>query len=150
MLQEVNDLLYDDNDAMMFVTVLYAVYNPATRELTYANGGHNLPVIVHSDGSNTVMPSTNGIALGILDGGEYEQNSITCAPGDTVVLYTDGVTEAINMGEEEFGMERLQEIFTSAPDDCRKAVEGVFEAVSDFAGEAPQFDDITCLALRVK
>ena len=149
-LQEVNDLLYDDNDAMMFVTVLYAVYNPATRELTYANGGHNLPVIIHADGSNTVMPSTNGIALGILDGSEFEQNSITCAPGDTVVLYTDGVTEAINMTEEEFGMERLQDIFTSAPEDCRKAVEGVFEAVSDFAGEAPQFDDITCLALRVK
>ena len=149
-LQEVNDLLYDDNDAMMFVTVLYAVYNPATRELTYANGGHNLPVIVHSDGSNTVMPSTNGIALGILAGGEFEQNIITCAPGDTVVLYTDGVTEAINLAEEEFGMERLQEIFTSAPEDCRKAVEGVFDAVSSFAGEAPQFDDITCLALRVK
>lgn len=149
-LQEVNDLLYDDNDAMMFVTVLYAVYNPATRELTYANGGHNLPVIVHTDGSNTVMPSTNGIALGILDGGEFEQNSITCAPGDTVVLYTDGVTEAINGGEEEFGMERLQAIFTSAPGDCRTAVEAVFDAVSDFAGEAPQFDDITCLALRVK
>ncbi|MXZ91463.1 MAG: SpoIIE family protein phosphatase [Chloroflexi bacterium] len=149
-LQEVNDLLYDDNDAMMFVTVLYAVYDPATRELTYANGGHNLPVIVHADGSNTVMPSTNGIALGILDGGEYEQSSITCAPGDTVVLYTDGVTEAINVGEEEFGMERLQGIFTSAPGDCRTAVEAVFDAVSDFAGEAPQFDDITCLALRVK
>ena len=149
-LQEVNDLLYDDNEAMMFVTVLYAVYNPATRELTYANGGHNLPVIVHADGSNTVMPSTNGIALGILDGGEFEQSSITCAPGDTVVLYTDGVTEAINVSEEEFGMERLQGIFTSAPGDCRTAVEAVFDAVSDFAGEAPQFDDITCLALRVK
>ncbi len=149
-LQEVNDLLYDDNEAMMFVTVLYAVYNPATRELTYANGGHNLPVIVHADGSNTVMPSTNGIALGILSGGEYEQNSITCAPGDTVVLYTDGVTEAINVADEEFGMDRLQGIFTSAPGDCRLAVEAVFDSVSDFAGEAPQFDDITCLALRVK
>ena len=149
-LQEVNDLLYDDNDAMMFVTVFYAVYDPETKTLTYANGGHNLPVIVHPNGENTVIPSTNGIALGILPGGEYEQNSITCEPGDTVVLYTDGVTEAINVRAEEFGMERLQGIFLSAPGDCRSAVQSVFDTVSEFAGDAPQFDDITCLALRVK
>ena len=149
-LGEVNDLLYDDNDAMMFVTVFYAVYNPETRELTYANGGHNLPVIVHADGENTVIPSTNGIALGILPGGEYEQNSIACRPGDTVVLYTDGVTEAINVRAEEFGMERLHDIFLTGPGDCRGAVQSVFDAVEEFAGEAPQFDDITCLALRVK
>ena len=97
-----------------------------------------------------MIPSTNGIALGILPGGEYEQNSITCEPGDTVVLYTDGVTEAINVRAEEFGMERLQGIFLSAPGDCRSAVQSVFDTVSEFAGEAPQFDDITCLALRVK
>ena len=149
-LKEVNDLLYDDNEAMMFVTVFYAVYDPRTRELTYANGGHNLPVIVHANGENTVIASTNGIALGILPSGEYEQSSITCEPGDTVVLYTDGVTEAIDVAEEEFGMERLQGVFTSAPGDCRGAVQSVFDAVEEFAGEAPQFDDITCLALRVK
>ena len=110
-LREVNDLLYDDNEAMMFVTMLYGVYDPETRALTYANGGHNLPIIVHDDGSSSVIPSTNGVALGILPGAEYEQSSITCAPGDTVVFYTDGVTEAIDTEEEEFGMERLQETF---------------------------------------
>lgn len=149
-LQEVNDLLYDDNEAMMFVTVLYGVYNPETRTLTYANGGHNLPIIVHDDGSSSVIPSTNGVALGILPGGEYEQSSITCAPGDTVVLYTDGVTEAIDTEEEEFGMDRLQETFNWGPEDCREAVLSILDAVRDFAGGAPQFDDITCLALKVK
>ncbi|MCY3691080.1 MAG: SpoIIE family protein phosphatase, partial [Chloroflexi bacterium] len=149
-LQEVNDLLYDDNEAMMFVTVLYGVYNPETRTLTYANGGHNLPIIVHDDGSSSVIPSTNGVALGILPGGEYEQSSITCAPGDTVVFYTDGVTEAIDTEEEEFGMERLQDTFDREPEDCRKAVLSILDAVSDFAGGAPQFDDITCLALKIK
>ena len=149
-LREVNDLLYDDNEAMMFVTVLYGVYNPATRTLTYANGGHNLPIIVHDDGSSSVIPSTNGVALGILPGGEYEQSSITCAPGDTVVFYTDGVTEAIDTKEEEFGMDRLQETFNWGPEDCREAVLSILDAVSDFAGGAPQFDDITCLALKVK
>ena len=149
-LREVNDLLYDDNEAMMFVTVLYGVYNPATRTLTYANGGHNLPIVVHDDGSSSIIPSTNGVALGILPGGEYEQSSITCAPGDTVVFYTDGVTEAIDTDEEEFGMERLQETFNWGPEDCREAVLSILDAVSDFAGGAPQFDDITCLALKIK
>ena len=149
-LKEVNDLLYDDNEAMMFVTMLYGVYDPETRILTYANGGHNLPIIVHDDGSSSVIPSTNGVALGILSGGEYEQNSITCAPGDTVVFYTDGVTEAIDNEEEEFGMERLQETFKWGPEDCREAVLSILDSVSDFAGDAPQFDDITCLALKVK
>lgn len=149
-LQEVNDLLSDDNDAMMFVTLLYAVYNPKTRELTYANGGHNPPIVIHSDGSTSVIQSDHGVALGIMSGGEYAENTITCSPGDTIIFYTDGVTEAINITEEEFGMERLQDIFTAACDDCRSAVQSIFEAVSDFAGQAPQFDDITCLALRVK
>ena len=149
-IREVNELLSDDNQAMMFVTLLYAVYNPGTRELTFANGGHNPPIIVHADGSNTVVNGEHGVALGIMTGGEYAENSITCAPGDTVVFYTDGVTEAINTEEEEFGMDRLQRVFTAAPGDCRSAVQSVFDAVSDFAGEAPQFDDITCLALRVK
>ena len=61
-LHEVNDLLYEDNETLMFVTVLYAVYEPATGQLTYANGGHDPPLIVHPDGSSTVLPSTGGIA----------------------------------------------------------------------------------------
>ena len=147
-LSEVNQLLYEDNEAMMFVTLLYAVYDPSTRVLTYANGGHTLPVLIHADGTHTVLPTTNGIALGVMDGADYEQASVTCAPGDTVVFYTDGVTEAFNSDGEEFGMDRLLQIFESSPDDCRTTLDLIFDAVSEFAGDAPQFDDITCLALR--
>ena len=67
-LEEVNDLLYKDNPSLMFVTVLYAIYDPATGQITYANGGHNPPLIVHPDGSSTVLPSTGGIALGVMPG----------------------------------------------------------------------------------
>ncbi len=147
-LGEVNQLLYEDNEAMMFVTLLYAVYNPATRILTYANGGHNLPVLIHADGSHTVLPSTNGIALGVMGGAEFEQATVECAPGDTVVFYTDGVTEAFNNQGEEFGMDRLLKIFETPFDNCRTTIEAIFDTVNDFAGDAPQFDDITCLALR--
>ena len=147
-LAEVNQMLYEDNEAMMFVTVIYGVYNPKTRELTYANGGHCLPVLIHADGSKTVFPTTDGIALGILPGAEFEQRTIVCQPGDTVVFYSDGVTEAFNSEDEEFGMDRLLEIFDPKPADCRQTIESIFDAVSAFAGNAPQFDDITCLALR--
>ena len=147
-MNEVNQLLYEDNEAMMFVTLLYAVYDPETRTLTYANGGHTLPVLIHADGSNTVLPSTNGIALGVLPGAEFEVATVSCAPGDTVVFYTDGVTEAFNDQSEEFGMDRLLKIFEAPVDNCRTTIEAIFDTVNEFAGDAPQFDDITCLALR--
>ena len=148
-LREVNDLLCEDNDTMMFVTLLYAVYNPATGELTYANGGHNEPLVVHSDGSSLLLPGTKGIALGVFPGVPYEENTISIDPGDALVFYTDGVTEAVNTSDEEFGLERLQEVFESdPPTDVKTATASVFTAVSDFEGTAPQFDDITCMIFR--
>ena len=148
-LREVNDLLNEQNDAAMFVTVLYAVYNPANGTLTYANGGHNAPLVVHPDGSSFALPLTGGIALGVAPELEYGHDSVTLAPGDTVILYTDGVTEAMNAEGEEFGMDRLREVFASSPpEDSQDANAAVFEAVSAFAGDTPQSDDITCLAFR--
>ena len=147
-LQEVNDLLHEDNEAEMFVTMLYGVYNTRTGHLSYANGGHNTPVVFHADGTITELPLTGGIALGLMPDFEYDQDSIVLAPGDTVVFYTDGVTEAMNSEEEEFGMERLRGIFPEPPGNAYQANEAVFEAVHEFAGDAMQSDDVTCLILR--
>ena len=148
-LGEVNDLLNEDNEAEMFVTMLYATYDTKTGKLTYANGGHNTPIVYHSDGSSTELPLTGGIALGLLPDFEYEQNSIDLAPGDTVVFYTDGVTEAMNHVEEEFGMERLHGVFGGeSPANAQQANDDVFKAVHAFAGDTPQSDDVTCLTLR--
>ncbi len=147
-LREVNDLLDEDNEASMFVTVLYAVYDPVTGELTYANGGHNSPLVVHADGSSALLPLTEGIALGVMPGLEFRENTVVLSPGDTVVFYTDGVTEAMDSSGEQFGTHRLYEIFAaSAPKDSREANRAVFEAVRDFVGETPQSDDITCMTL---
>ena len=148
-LSEVNQLLQEENDAAMFVTVFYAAFDPKSGELTYANGGHNTPLVVHADGSSTVIPPTGGIALGVVPDFTYEESSMTLQPGDRVVLYTDGVTEAENDHSDQFGLERLCEVFTSGtPTDARATNEAVFDAVEAFAGEAPQFDDVTCLTLR--
>jgi sigma-B regulation protein RsbU (phosphoserine phosphatase) len=147
-LGEVNNLLDEDNDAAMFVTLLYAVYYPATGKLTYANGGHNSPLVVHSDGSSSLLPLTDGIALGVIPGLDFIENTVVLSPGDTVIFYTDGVTEAMDDDGEEFGTERLFEIFADAPPrDSQEANDAVFTAVRDFVGDTPQSDDITCMVL---
>ena len=147
-LREVNNLLVEDNETMMFVTLFYALYDPHSGLLTYANGGHNAPLIRHADGSSTLLPLTGGIALGVIDGIEYEQAEVRLERGETLILYTDGVTEAMNEAEEEFGLDRLAAVLTSHPSNDPEEVNGaIFEAVRAFAGDAPQSDDITCLTL---
>ena len=147
-LREVNNLLNDDNEASMFVTVLYATFDPRSGELVYANGGHNSPLMVRADGSSELLPLTGGIALGVVPDYRYARNTVTLEPGDTLVLYTDGVTEAMNDTHEEFGVERLRAIFASdPPGDSRETTQAVFDAVHAFAGDTPQSDDVTCLSL---
>ena len=147
-LDEVNSLLQDDSDTGMFVTLFYGIYDPATNEFTYANGGHNPPLIVHADGSSTVLAMTGGVALGVVPSIQYEQTTVALSPGDTILLYTDGVTDATNEEGEFFGLERLQATFAgNPPRDSRAANDAVFEALQNFVGDAAQADDITCLAL---
>ena len=148
-LREVNQLLYENNEAGMFVTVFFAVFDPANGELVYANGGHNPPLIVHADGSSTLVSGDSGIALGMIADYPFERHVMRLAPGETAILYTDGVTEAENDRRDQFGMDRLRDVMAAAPPtDARGATDTVFRAVREFAGDAPQFDDITCLTLH--
>ncbi len=148
-LAEVNDLLDEDNEAAMFVTLFYATYDPDTSELTYSNGGHNEPIIVHPDGTTTVLPPTGGVALGVIPNLKFDENTITLAPGDTVVLYTDGITEAVNGEGELFGLDRLRQVFLDRqPNTAEEASRITLEAVNNFAGDEPQADDQACLTLR--
>ena len=148
-LAHVNDLLTEDNAAAMFVTMLYMIFDPSNGTLTYATGGHDAPVLVHADGSADELPGTGGIALGVVSNSKYECRSETVSPGDTIVLYTDGVTEARNSAGVQFGLKRLCDAFVGSPPAGPKAAtDGVFDVVSEFVGDAPQFDDITCVALQ--
>ena len=147
-LGEVNNLLDEDNDAAMFVTLLYAVYDPASGALTYANGGHNSPLVVRADGHSSLLPLTSGIALGVIPDLDFLENTVVLSPGDTVIFYTDGVTEAMDDDGEEFGTKRLFEVFADGPPiDSEEANNAVFRAVRDFVGDTPQSDDITCMVL---
>lgn len=148
-LSEVNDLLTEDNEAFMFVTVIYAVFDPDTGGLTYANGGHNNPLLVHADGTSEELPMTGGIALGVMPGLEYKESDTSLVQGDSLILYTDGVSEAMNSEGEEFGVDRLREIFAkNPPTSARGTNEAILQAVHDFAGDTPQSDDVTCLVLQ--
>ena len=148
-LSEVNDLLNEDNETVMFVTILYAVFDPGSGVLTYANGGHSNPLLVHADGSSYELPLTGGIALGVMPELTYKEDSVDLQPGDTLILYTDGVSEAMNPVGEEFGVDRLRAIFADQPPtSARMANEVILEAVAEFADGTPQSDDVTCLVLR--
>ena len=147
-LETANGVLTADNAETMFVTVLYAVFDPRNSTYSYSNGGHDSPLVVHADGTSTLLPHTGGIALGVWQELPYPSNTVTLQKGDTVLLYTDGVTEAQDHTGEQFGLERMRDLFRGRPPTGAKAAtDRVFKAVHEFAGAAPQFDDITCLAL---
>ena len=153
-LEDVNELLAENNDACVFVTVFYAVLNLKTGLLRYCNGGHNRPRILRKSGLVEELAGTDDAILGIVPGGDYHDASVQMAPGDGLFLYTDGISEAQGLEHEEFGEWRLDETLRrlTAPQggESREIANGVVEAVQQFVGRAPQSDDITCIALRYK
>jgi phosphoserine phosphatase RsbU/P len=142
-----NDLLCAENDLSMFATLFYAVIDAETGALTYCNAGHNPPLLMRA-GRGIEELDASGPPLGIVAGIGYAPGAARLAPGDRILLYTDGVTEAADAAAAEFGMARLREAIAAcsgAP--AEGLVTEVFKRVEAFAGDAPQSDDITCLAL---
>ncbi len=133
----------------MFVTVFCAIYNTKTGLVTYCNAGHNPPHLLRSDGSVEVLPKSKNVLVGIFDDMEYEENTLQLASGDTLVMFTDGVTEAWNPQKMEFGTERLNAILGGLVDKgSRQIVDTIKTAITDFAEGAEQSDDITMLVIK--
>ncbi len=148
-LMEVNDLLYKDNDANMFVTAFFHVLDPNSGAVAYANAGHDRPLVVRANGEIESLDKVPGIALGIIEGSKYKESSTKLADGDLLFTYTDGVTEAENPDGEQLGLGRLRETLSGlAGASARETTEGVVRVVSDFMQDADQLDDITCMAIR--
>ncbi|MDI9571378.1 MAG: SpoIIE family protein phosphatase [Pseudomonadota bacterium] len=150
-LEQVNRELCKDNDSSMFVTVCCGLLNFKTGELLFSNAGHNLPVMLPAGGGSAWLESPPGFLLGIMEDARYETLRLALNPGDTLFLYTDGVTEAMNEREEFFSDAALLRTLDACPGgDPEKLVKCVFGAVKAFAGAEPQSDDITVLALRYR
>ena len=146
-----NTLLAKESVNSMFVTVFYGIYNIRTGEVTYTNAGHNPPYIMKANGSVQSLPMSKDIIAGFLDDFQFTENTLQLEPGDTLLMFTDGVTEAIDPEENEYGVERLQQLLGQlVASDCQKIIDTVKADVKAFAGEAEQSDDITLLALKRK
>ena len=150
-LQESNELLCKEDVNGMFVTVFYAILNIHTGDVIYCNGGHDQPVWIHKNGEIERLPLTGNMALGVMSGLPYNERMFRLAPGDTLYLYTDGVNEAMNERNEQYGDARLDQTCASLKGKSPKAlIEGVSASLRAFVGEAVQSDDITMLALTFK
>ncbi|MBQ0037584.1 MAG: SpoIIE family protein phosphatase [Clostridiales bacterium] len=145
-----NDQLCDGNDAGMFVTAWMGVLDLRTGLITFVNAGHNPPLIRKKDGSFEYLRSRASLVLAGMDGIRYRKNELQLEPGDTIYLYTDGVTEATNANEELYGEARLLKRLNSMEiSDVEQICRAVKADVDQFVGEAPQFDDITMVCLTL-
>jgi sigma-B regulation protein RsbU (phosphoserine phosphatase) len=145
-----NDLIAQEERAGMFVTLFYGILDTEDMSLTYVNAGHNLPLMFRDGGAEIIMLAAKGIALGVMQDIELEEKKISLRSGDTIVLYTDGVTEAINNQEEQFGQQRLTDIVQGCCNlSAGELLQHITDGVNAFSQEQSQFDDITLMVLKV-
>jgi len=138
-----------DNESLLFVTLFLAILDTGTGRLTYSNAGHNPPARIGPDGAVSWLSLPRGVFLGIMEEAVYRTAETRLAPGETLVAYTDGVTEAMDPDQKLFSSERLLDLLAvQAGHDPETLDDAVLAAVRAFAGNAPQADDITVLSLR--
>jgi sigma-B regulation protein RsbU (phosphoserine phosphatase) len=147
-LTKVNRELCVDNESMLFVTLFLAILDFATGEMIFTNAGHNPPARIAPDGAVSWLALPRGVFLGIMEDAVYKTANVVLAPGEKLVAFTDGVTEAMNVAKELYGTNRLLQALTAASGLAPEAVDAaVMASVRTFAGEADQADDITVLTM---
>lgn len=146
---DANNIITEDSKSGMFVTLFFGILSESDRTLTYVNAGHNPPILYRSGDKTTEQLILTGIVLGAVENQEYTSRTLPIYPGDIIVMYTDGVTEAINTGNELFGEDRLGTIIRDhAHLPAREILERILSAVEEFSKDMPQFDDITLLVIK--
>ena len=146
-LKQVNDLLYPDCEQGMFVTAVYGALNPVTGEFVYANAGHNPPLWLHAGAVEKL--TRTGVALGVVEFAEMTERCITIAPGDLLMFYTDGITEAFSAEGEVYGEERLIDVLERVVlEPSAGIIDQIDKEVNMFIKDYPVSDDITLIALK--
>jgi sigma-B regulation protein RsbU (phosphoserine phosphatase) len=147
--EAVNHELCQNNRDRMFVTLFLGVLDTKTGVLTYVNAGHLAPRLLHASGSIDSVGDKPAMPLAVRAGAAYQERTATLLPDDTVFVFSDGVTEAMNAADELYGNERLHaDLRAAATLTPEEIVRAIKVKVDVFTGEAPQFDDVTMLALR--
>lgn len=150
-LTRVNALLERENEAAMFVTVFYGVIDLETLTLSYANAGHNPPFVLKADGSVVPIEPLGDLVLGVMPGIEYSSATTSLSPQDALFLYTDGLTEAFDVNNEEYRESRLIEALAKCRGQSAAEIgDSCIADVESFATGAAQADDMTCLVIRIE
>lgn len=150
MISRINDLLYENTNPDKFVTAFFVLLNTATGRLVYSNAGHNPPLLVRADGTQEKL-TEGGLILGILPSiSPWEIGETTLRTGDTLVMFTDGVTEAMDADNKEYTDERLEELLGTIPGESHSAeiANAILADVRSFVQAAEQSDDITILVIK--
>jgi phosphoserine phosphatase RsbU/P len=148
-IEVVNQELCQNNRDRMFVTLFLGLLDTKTGVLSYANAGHRAPCVLHASGSVEAVNDKPAMPLAVRAGAAYEERTVALLPGDSVFVFSDGVTEAMNAADELYGNDRLQADLSAASALRPEEVVSAIKAKVDlFTGDAPKFDDVTMLALR--
>jgi len=153
LISNVNRLVYEASSANRYATFFYAQYNPSTRQLVYVNAGHNPPMLFHcAEGRwNLCRLETGGTVVGLLESFPYQQAALTIASGDTLIAFTDGISEAMNAADEEWGEERMIETVKSCEGmNPAEIITCIMQAADEFVAGASQHDDMTLVVVRAE
>jgi sigma-B regulation protein RsbU (phosphoserine phosphatase) len=146
---KINNLIYAGTSYDKFITLFYGEYDTQTRTFRYINAGHNPPYRIKTDGSIQTL-DVGGLLLGMMPNIVYESETLELSVGDSIVLFTDGVTEAKNPEDDEYGEDRLIQLLQNPIKyDTQTLIENIVESINDFARGAPQSDDVTIVGLEV-
>lgn len=150
-LMEANNLLFSRNSMDLFVTLFYGIFDPRDGTFIFANAGHPPPMLRRVGGTVEALPSHQDLALAIFPDMEYQDLKVSISPGESLLLYTDGVTEAMSPTHEEFGVDRLgQWLQNAATDSAEEMIGALIREVDQFVDGAEPSDDLTCLILTRK
>jgi sigma-B regulation protein RsbU (phosphoserine phosphatase) len=149
-LEQSNTLLYNSTDSEKFATLFYAILDIAANRLCYANAGHNYPFLISQKGEIQRLKSI-GIPLGFLERFEFSEHSISLQPGDLLVVFSDGISEAMNSFTEEFGEGHIQEIIMAERNKSASTiVKSIVNSVNEYVAGCEQSDDITLICIKRK
>ena len=146
----VNEELSADNPACMFVTLFVAIVNVRSGELRFTNAGHNPPYVLRHDGKLDCLDQRHGPIIGAVEGVAYREDQIEIGEQDTLLLFTDGVTEAMDTSNQLYSEARLEKLLEKSDNTPDQLTGAVLDAVEEFATGAEQADDITILAFRIE